>query len=91
MDLQFCMEASFFRGSILNSSFFVNPFSSDAYRPTIHYNAGHNYIHTYIIVQELMNLQLCIEIGYLPRKISSLTLSVHVCTCTCTYIGTSVA
>ena len=68
MDLQFCMEASFFLGSILNGNFFVNPFSSDAYRP--------NYIHTYIIVQELMNLQLCIEIGFLPRRISSLTLSV---------------
>ena len=31
--------------------------------PTIHCNAGRNYIHTYIIVQELMNLQLCVEIG----------------------------
>ena len=41
----------------------------------IHYNAGRNYIHTYII-QELMNLQLCMEVGFLPRKISSLTLSV---------------
>ena len=37
---------SFFLGSILNSNFFVNPFSSDAYRPTIHYNAGRNYMHT---------------------------------------------
>ena len=45
--------------------------------PTIHYNAGRNYIHTYIIVQELMNLQLCMEIGFLPRRISLLTLSVH--------------
>ena len=33
--------------------------------PTIHYIAGHNYIRTYIIiVQELMNLQLCMEIGF---------------------------
>ena len=45
--------------------------------PTIHYNAGRK-LHTYIIVQELMDLQLCIcvEIGFLPRRISSLTLSV---------------
>ena len=36
--------------------------------PTIHYNAGCK-LHTYIIVQELMNLQLCIcvEIGFLPK------------------------
>ena len=73
MDLQFCMGASFFVGSILNRNFFVTPFSSDAYRP---HNTGHNYIHTYIIVQELMNLRLCMEIGFLPRRISSLTLSV---------------
>ena len=38
--------------------------------PTIHYNAGHNYVHT---LQELMNLHLCMEIGFLPRRISSLT------------------
>ena len=40
--------------------------------PTIHYNTG--YIH--YIVQELMNLQLHMEIGFLPRRISLLTLSV---------------
>ena len=44
--------------------------------PTIHYNAGRK-LHTYIIVQELMKLQLCMEIGLLPRRISSLTLSNH--------------
>ena len=45
--------------------------------PTMHYNAGRK-LQTYIIVQELMDLQLCIcvEIGFLPRRISSLTLSV---------------
>ena len=37
---------SFFLASILNSNFFVNSFTSDAYRPhTIHYNTGYNYTH----------------------------------------------
>ena len=47
--------------------------------PTMHYNAGRK-LQTYIIVQELMDLQLCIcvEIGFLPRRISSLTLSVTI-------------
>ena len=51
----------------------VSRFPSDL----VHYNAGRK-LHTYIIVQELMNLQLCIcvEIGFLLRRISSLTLSV---------------
>ena len=35
-------------GSIPNNNFFVNPFSSDAYR-TIHYNAGHSYIHVHTL------------------------------------------
>ena len=44
--------------------------------PTLHYNAGRK-LHTYIIVQELMNLQLCIGF-FLPRRISSLTLSLTI-------------
>ena len=31
--------------------------------------------HTYIIVQELMNLQFCMEIRFLPGKISSLVIT----------------
>ena len=47
------------------------------------------HLHLYIIVQELMNSQLRMEISFLPKRISSLTLSVqmssvlttmHVCT-----------
>ena len=43
----------------------------------MHYYAGHNYIHIhmYIMVQEFMNLQFCMEIRFLPRRISLLTLS----------------
>ena len=65
--------------------------------PTIHYNAGNNYIHTYIyiIVQELMNLQLCMEIGSVPRFVnpfsSVLTIMQDITTCMYMYIGTSAA
>ena len=55
----------------MNSNLFVNPFSSDAYRTHNTMQVITTYIH-----YSAMNLQLCMEIGFLPRRISSLTLSV---------------
>ena len=48
MDFQFCMEPSFFLGSILNSNFSLTLSVLMRIGPTIHYNAGRNYIHIYI-------------------------------------------
>ena len=75
--LAICMEASFFLGSILNGNFFVNPFSSDAYGM---YVIGpvlpaqlHTYVHYSAGADELAIMH---RIGFLPRRISSLILSV---------------
>ena len=43
--------------------------------PTVHYSAGHSYVQNqYTLILELMNC--CIEIRFLPGRISSLTLLV---------------
>ena len=63
--------------------------------PTIHYNAGRK-LHTYIIVQELMNLQLCVEIGFLffvnPfSSVLTIMQDITMYMYMCTYIGTGAA
>ena len=58
----------------MNNNLFINPFSSDAYR-TPQYIIIMQVITTYIHYSA-MNLQLSMEIGFLYRRISSLTLSV---------------
>ena len=72
MDLQFYMEASFFLGSILNSNFFSVPMRIV---PTIHCNAGRNYIHTCIHCSAGVD-ELAVMHRNIPRKICWLTLSV---------------
>ena len=74
MDLQFGMEI-FLPRNILNSNFFVNPFSSDVYWPHNVYTIMQvitTYVHYSAGADELASM----EIGFLPRRISSLTLSV---------------
>ena len=72
MDLQFCMEIFLPRKYTEYISLTLSVMMCIG--PTIHYNAGHNCIHTYIILQELMNLHYA-WIGFLSRRITSLTLS----------------